>query len=651
MTRSKLIYLFIFLLSVPLATQANIVGVDGQNFAPLTSGLDFVTVNSTRTLKKGRLNLGLFGDYSSGNMPTYQGDEADVDTIGNYHFHIGLGLLKRLDVGFSYDAVFTASVDEKKAWRGFIEEEGLMGYQFNARYRFVEGEKYGLALIVTYTMFKLKNNPFMGQTNEPALAFELAFDKHFGRKIFGANIGYRMRDQTTPVPLTSTNNNRAIRPMDDQILISLALAHKFKNDKTNLIGEIYGALATKDSLFVNTAAPTGKDGQEKGELNILEVLLGVRHDVRETLALHAGISAGPMKKSFDPTWRVYAGLNWYFDLWGKGDKSHVIDEPAPVAYEEVPVTTYPEMPEIQQEIVETVVEAPFQATSETASEVVYTFDNVHFKTSSAKIPQSFRGELDQFATYLNKIDYQHIDVVGHTDSRGSAASNRALSLSRAKNVRLALINHWGIPSNKISAYGRGEDQPIATNGTRDGMAKNRRVEFVIKKLGGDTVTSQTGTYYPEGSGAVTYDGGSTSYSGGSSTTTNYSGNYYGLQPSKVSGNMVEFTFENLNFATNSAVLPRAFKEKLTMLVEYLNATPYSKLEVNGHTDSRGDKYYNQDLSQRRADSARNALVNDWFQDSSKIVTKGFGEMRPIGSNKTRSGRAKNRRVVFRVYKQ
>ena len=74
--------------------------------------------------------------------------------------------------------------------------------------------------------------------------------------------------------------------------------------------------------------------------------------------------------------------------------------------------------------------------------------------------------------------YKQIVVEGHTDSRGSASANQSLSLKRAQEVRSHLISQ-GIDASKITAVGRGEDVPIASNDSAEGRANNRRVELVV----------------------------------------------------------------------------------------------------------------------------------------------------------------------------
>jgi OOP family OmpA-OmpF porin len=71
------------------------------------------------------------------------------------------------------------------------------------------------------------------------------------------------------------------------------------------------------------------------------------------------------------------------------------------------------------------------------------------------------------------------------------------------------------------------------------------------------------------------------------------------------------------------------------------------IEVAGHTDSDGNDAYNMDLSQRRVNSVVKYLA-DKGVDTTRLVAHGYGETRPIASNKTKTGKAENRRVEFNI---
>jgi outer membrane protein OmpA-like peptidoglycan-associated protein len=101
----------------------------------------------------------------------------------------------------------------------------------------------------------------------------------------------------------------------------------------------------------------------------------------------------------------------------------------------------------------------------------------------------------------------------------------------------------------------------------------------------------------------------------------------------------------VNFETNKATLKPVAREKLSKLSGVLLGFPGEyKLEIEGHTDSTGSDAYNQKLSQSRAESVRNFLVEQGISTERIPSTQGFGRTRPIAPNDTRANREKNRRV-------
>jgi len=102
-----------------------------------------------------------------------------------------------------------------------------------------------------------------------------------------------------------------------------------------------------------------------------------------------------------------------------------------------------------------------------------------FAVDSATLSTSLIRDLQTVSTSLLRYPNSRIEVVGHTDNTGSAAYNQDLSQRRASSVADVLRQN-GVPGARISAYGKGEDAPIATNLTPEGQAQNRRVEIIIR---------------------------------------------------------------------------------------------------------------------------------------------------------------------------
>lgn len=96
----------------------------------------------------------------------------------------------------------------------------------------------------------------------------------------------------------------------------------------------------------------------------------------------------------------------------------------------------------------------------------------------------------------------------------------------------------------------------------------------------------------------------------------------------------------------SEIRPKSFKV-LNQAVEIFKKYPSIRVEIQGHTDDRGRESYNQQLSEARAEAVREYLVAQGI-DESRISSKGFGPSSPVASNKSKSGRAQNRRIEFQI---
>ena len=100
---------------------------------------------------------------------------------------------------------------------------------------------------------------------------------------------------------------------------------------------------------------------------------------------------------------------------------------------------------------------------------------IHFATNSAQITDYSMKKVRKFARFLVNHKGSLVHITGHTDSRAPADYNMVLSKKRAVSVKKALIN-LGVSANRLSTEGRGENDPIASNATKQGMALNRRIE-------------------------------------------------------------------------------------------------------------------------------------------------------------------------------
>ena len=116
-------------------------------------------------------------------------------------------------------------------------------------------------------------------------------------------------------------------------------------------------------------------------------------------------------------------------------------------------------------------------------------EGIEFETNSDGIRDSSRETLDAAAKVLEDYGDIRLEIVGHTDNEGTPKYNLELSKTRAESVKSYLVDH-GVDPSRIETRGAGEKEPIATNETEDGRAKNRRTEFKIIKSKRTTSASQ-----------------------------------------------------------------------------------------------------------------------------------------------------------------
>jgi OOP family OmpA-OmpF porin len=106
-----------------------------------------------------------------------------------------------------------------------------------------------------------------------------------------------------------------------------------------------------------------------------------------------------------------------------------------------------------------------------AADVLFDFDKAVVKPEG-------KAKLDDLANKVKGINLEVVIAIGHTDSIGSDQYNQRLSVRRAESIKAYLVSR-GIEPNRIYTEGKGKKQPVASNKTADGRAKNRRVEIEV----------------------------------------------------------------------------------------------------------------------------------------------------------------------------
>jgi outer membrane protein OmpA-like peptidoglycan-associated protein len=191
------------------------------------------------------------------------------------------------------------------------------------------------------------------------------------------------------------------------------------------------------------------------------------------------------------------GVSFYF---GEGKAAEVEEAPpivppppAPVAQPVAPavpetakVAPKPPAPEVPKEVPkeEAVPKAPVPVVPKEEAVALekgkgFILEGVNFNLNSSVLTNEAKTTLDKVVTALRENPEVKVKIVGHTDNIGSKKYNDWLSLRRAKSVKSYLVSK-GISSARLTTAGVGFSEPIATNDTPEGRAKNRRIEFHVE---------------------------------------------------------------------------------------------------------------------------------------------------------------------------
>ena len=108
--------------------------------------------------------------------------------------------------------------------------------------------------------------------------------------------------------------------------------------------------------------------------------------------------------------------------------------------------------------------------------------NVEFDTAKSVVKEKYYDDIKRVADFMKAYPEANAVIEGHTDNVGKAEYNDRLSDARAKSVRQYLIDKFGIDASRITSAGYGFNKPIASNDTKEGRQKNRRVEAVLEAM-------------------------------------------------------------------------------------------------------------------------------------------------------------------------
>lgn len=225
--------------------------------------------------------------------------------------------------------------------------------------------------------------------------------------------------------------------------------------------------------------------------------------------------------------------------------------------------------------------------------------NIDFDIDKVLIRPEYHNEIAKVGDFMKKYETTSAVIEGHTDNVGTPEHNMDLSNRRAGSVVNYLVDHFGIERSRLTAKGFGSSRPVADNATDAGRQKNRRIEAIID---------------------CAFD-------------------VKEIKPPDILCLTLKVEFDS-----GKADIKTENQGEIARVGEYMQKYPTTTALVEGHTDNIGGYEYNMKLSQRRAESVVNYLVEKYGIDRSRLNAKGFGYSRRVAYNTTPEGRQKNRRI-------
>lgn len=455
----------------------NVISQDTSNFNPTTNGIDFLTVQSSETLQPWYYNLGLFFNHAVNSLPYFddgevvQGIDKYNDALTMMDLNAGIGLFKDFEIGFSYPQLISQYIKAEGS-RGQFGQNGNTELRFMMKYRFWGDSDGGGATAFTTNINRITNNPYQGDRNNPIYNIELIGDTRINSLAVGGNLGYRVRQPGEPVP------GSTIEPTDDQVIASVAASYLLNSIDSKLISEIFGSSPVdgKNSPSTNRRSSSA------------ELIVGLKHDITRSIALHGGVGTELISGVSSPDWRVYVGINYanYIKFDKKKEKepakkytkkSNKKEKKPRKQFRKSPGKIMrPQQPKPQQ-VADPLTVPPV------AGKTVIVLDDVNFEFDSYEdlLPGAIET-IERLVDYLNRPPvYKNLRVEGHTDYVGSKEYNTVLSFKRAWKIRSILVEKFGLNPTRITALGFGKERPIADNGNYQGRQENRRVEFHIER--------------------------------------------------------------------------------------------------------------------------------------------------------------------------
>ncbi len=443
-------------LSIGLNARGDTDSFSSLTFNPVAGRGPYFVLSDTFVDKPGDVNVALVLDYARTvfKEDAVGGGTRDVNKrMITSHFLFDINLTHFLQVGFNFPIVFYNQFYNPVAPFARDDQFDLGDPMLMVKAEILDptDKPIGLALI-PYVTFPLGNGQALTGTNQFDPGIKLAVEKKWDKASLGLNLGYLFQQDIV----------RAGIEMDDMITYGLGTSFALS----------YGlsALAEFDGRTIAND-PFGSEIQSPAEL-----LVGLKKNFKNGFGVEVGGAAGLLRGVGSPLGRGFVGVSCNQNCFKKEEKSpQVVEAPRPKdqdgdgvpdSIDDCPTLPGPASnkgcPESDIKVLDDHIETP----------------TIYFETGKAILKMQGQEVLDRLvAAVTARPKIKSLRIEGHTDNQGGRDYNLKLSRNRAVAVKEYLESKSiGI---ELRSQGFGFDDPIASNKTAAGRAKNRRVEFII----------------------------------------------------------------------------------------------------------------------------------------------------------------------------
>jgi outer membrane protein OmpA-like peptidoglycan-associated protein len=585
------------------AQEANDLNI--QNFRPSMDSKGLITVERSKALGTLEPSFGLYADYAFNLMSQeIDGDEHElVTSLGTATFLFAIGFANIVEVGARLPVVIVRGDPDGPGDEGQLAGEGIGDAAASLKVRILDREEYGLGLAVQsdFGFASGESNVFATHAQSPVIEPRLVLDWEFNPWVYMAvNAGARLREKREiagAVVITDEQGNARTVDRADPIIAGSELRYStgvgfvVLPQRLDFIIEAYGA------------API-ESGAERA--TPLETLGGLKLFLAGNSFLSVGVTRGWLDSYGDPDIRAFAGIIFEPAIRDR-DGDGINDD---------------------------VDECPLQPE-----------DKDHWEDQDGCPDPDNDGD-----GLLDDVDFcpnEPEDMNGYEDDDGCPDAGR----DRDGDGILDAVDQCPDEPEDKDGFEDEDGCPDPDN-DRDGILDTVD-ECPLDPEDIDGFKDEDGCPDPDNDEDGILDN--------VDQCPNVPENFNGIEdedgcpevPKKVviSGGKIEI-LEKVYFETNKAIIKTESYDILFQVAEVLRQNPnIKKVEVQGHTDSRGKDAYNQDLSERRAASVRTFLIDRGGISGGRLISRGYGESQPVDDRENIQAWAKNRRVEFIILEE